>query len=51
MDEAAECDGILLMREGAILRQTTPDGLRSETGEPDLSRAFLTVIERETHSR
>ena len=45
MDEAAECDEILLMREGAILRQTTPDGLRSETGETDLSRAFLALIE------
>lgn len=45
MDEAAECDEILLMREGAILRQTTPDGLRRETGEPDLSRAFLQLIE------
>lgn len=46
MDEAAECDQILLMREGEILRQTTPDGLRSETGEPDLSRAFLALIEK-----
>jgi ABC-2 type transport system ATP-binding protein len=45
MDEAAECDEILLMRDGAILRQTTPDGLRSETGERDLSRAFLALIE------
>ena len=45
MDEAAECDEILLMREGAILRQTTPDGLRRETGEADLSRAFLALIE------
>jgi ABC-2 type transport system ATP-binding protein len=45
MDEAAECDEILLMRDGAILRQTTPDGLRSETGERDLSRAFLKLIE------
>ncbi len=45
MDEAAECDEILLMREGALLRQTTPDGLRSETGENDLSRAFLAIIE------
>ena len=45
MDEAAKCDEILLMREGAILRQTTPDGLRSETGETDLSRAFLAIIE------
>lgn len=46
MDEAAECDEILLMREGAILRQTTPEGLRSETGQADLSRAFLAIIER-----
>jgi ABC-2 type transport system ATP-binding protein len=45
MDEAAECDEILLMRDGAILRRTTPDGLRRETGEPDLSRAFLSLIE------
>ena len=45
MDEAAECDEILLMREGAILRRTTPDGLRAETGERDLSRAFLALIE------
>lgn len=46
MDEAAECDEILLMREGAILRHTTPDGLRTETGETDLGRAFLALIER-----
>jgi ABC-2 type transport system ATP-binding protein len=45
MDEAGECDEILLMREGTILRQTTPDGLRSETGETDLSRAFLAIIQ------
>jgi ABC-2 type transport system ATP-binding protein len=45
MDEAAECDEILLMRDGAILRRTTPDGLRSETGERDLSRAFVALIE------
>ena len=45
MDEAAECDDILLMRDGEILRQTTPDGLRRETGETDLSRAFLAIIE------
>lgn len=45
MDEAAECDEILLMRDGAILRQTTPDGLRTETGESDLSRAFLALVQ------
>lgn len=50
MDEAGECDDLLLMREGTLLRQTTPDGLRAETDEDDLSRAFLAVIERETAS-
>lgn len=46
MDEAGECHDLLLMRDGALLRHTTPDGLRAETGENDLSRAFLAVIER-----
>ena len=43
-DEAGECDAVLLMREGLILRETTPDALRAETGEDDLGRAFLAVI-------
>jgi ABC-2 type transport system ATP-binding protein len=46
MDEASECSQLLLMRDGDLLRQTTPDGLRSETGEHDMGRAFLAVIER-----
>jgi ABC-2 type transport system ATP-binding protein len=44
MDEAAECDRLLLMREGSILRDSTPAELRAETGEEDLSRAFLALI-------
>ena len=43
-DEAGECDALLLMRDGLILRATTPEGLRAETGEQDLGRAFLAVI-------
>ena len=46
MDEAAECDELLLMRDGDLLRQTTPEGLRSETGQQDMGRAFLAIIER-----
>jgi ABC-2 type transport system ATP-binding protein len=46
MDEASECDELLLMRDGRLLRQTTPEGLREETGEHELGRAFLTIIER-----
>ncbi len=45
MDEAGECDHLLLMRDGVLLRQCTPDQLRSETGENDLGRAFLAIIE------
>ncbi len=44
MDEAAECDALLLMRDGVILEHTTPGELRTETGEADLGRAFLSVI-------
>jgi len=47
MDEARECDELLLMRDGAILEQTTPAALREQTGEQDLAQAFLAVI-RET---
>ena len=45
MDEAAECDQLLLMRDGRLLEQTTPQALRDRTGEDDLGRAFLAVIE------
>jgi ABC-2 type transport system ATP-binding protein len=45
MDEASECDELLLMRDGAVLRQTTPEALRAETGKQDLGKAFLAVIE------
>jgi ABC-2 type transport system ATP-binding protein len=44
MDEAAECDALLLMREGSLVDQTTPDELRERTGENDLGQAFLAVI-------
>jgi ABC-2 type transport system ATP-binding protein len=44
MDEAARCDALLLMRDGAILARDTPDALRARTGEDDLGRAFLAVI-------
>ncbi len=46
MDEASACDTLLLLRDGALLAQTTPAGLREQTGEQDLGRAFLAVIEQ-----
>ncbi len=45
MDEAAQCDHLMLMREGELLRRCTPDELREETGRQDLGQAFLAVIE------
>jgi ABC-2 type transport system ATP-binding protein len=47
MDEAARCDDLLLMREGRLLAALTPAGLRDRTGEDDVERAFLRLIERE----
>jgi len=46
MDEASECDELLLMREGELLEQITPEQLRTRTGEQDLGRAFLAIIGR-----
>lgn len=44
MDEAEHCDRLLLMREGHLLAQLSPDELRAETGEQNLERAFLSLI-------
>lgn len=46
MDEAGECDRLLLMRDGHLLEDCTPEELRVETGEDELGRAFLALIER-----
>jgi ABC-2 type transport system ATP-binding protein len=45
MDEAARCDDLMLMRDGALLATETPDGLRERTGEDDLETAFLRLAE------
>jgi ABC-2 type transport system ATP-binding protein len=47
MDEAAECDLLLLMRDGRLVARETPDELRERTGIDDLGEAFLRLIERE----
>jgi ABC-type multidrug transport system ATPase subunit len=44
MDEAARCERLLLMREGRLLADDTPDALRAATGTQDLEEAFLHVI-------
>ncbi|MBF6300035.1 ABC transporter ATP-binding protein [Nocardia amamiensis] len=44
MDEAEHCDQLLLMRDGRLLAQLSPDELRVRTGEQNLETAFLTLI-------
>jgi ABC-2 type transport system ATP-binding protein len=44
MDEAARCQRLLLMREGTVLADDTPDGLRTATGTDDLEQAFLRLV-------
>jgi ABC-2 type transport system ATP-binding protein len=45
MDEASRCDRLLLMREGALVADTTPDELRERTGEQEMESAFLRLVE------
>jgi ABC-2 type transport system ATP-binding protein len=45
MDEATRCDRLVLLREGRVLADDTPDGLLRTTGEPDAESAFLHLIE------
>ncbi len=44
MDEAAHCDDLILMREGRVVAQLTPERLRSRTGRENLEDAFLALI-------
>ena len=45
MDEASECDLLILMRDGDILAFDEPDAIRERTGQRDLGEAFLKLIE------
>ncbi|RLV56135.1 heme ABC exporter ATP-binding protein CcmA [Aeromicrobium phragmitis] len=46
MDEAARCDRVLLLREGRLIADATPQGLRADAGTDDLDEAFLRIAER-----
>jgi len=46
MDEATRCHRLLLMREGTILADATPDGLLELTGTDSAEAAFLALIAR-----
>ena len=44
MDEAERCDRLLLMREGEIIAQGSPDRIREQTGARDIEDAFLRLV-------
>ncbi|MFD0316538.1 ABC transporter ATP-binding protein [Streptomyces flavalbus] len=48
MDEAERCHRLLLMREGEILADDTPDALRDRTGSDTVEAAFLTLVDQAT---
>ena len=45
MDEAENCDELILVREGRIVAQDTPEELLRRTGADDIGDAFLVLIE------
>ncbi len=51
MDEADECDTIILLRDGVMIARETPQALRDETGTDNLGDAFLHLIEQKAEPR
>lgn len=48
MDEAERCHRLLLMREGRILADDTPDALRTRTQSETVEAAFLHLVDEAT---
>ena len=44
MNEAGRCDRLLLIREGDLIADDTPDAVRASAGTDDLDQAFLHLI-------
>ncbi len=44
MDEATRCERLLLMREGGLLADDTPQALLDRTGAADMEAAFLHLV-------
>jgi ABC-2 type transport system ATP-binding protein len=44
MDEASRCDRLILIREGRVVADDTPDAVRAEAETDDLDEAFLRLI-------
>ena len=50
MDEATRCGRLLLMRDGQILADDSPDALLESTGTTDVEAAFLDLVARSERS-
>lgn len=50
MDEAERCHRLLLMREGEILADATPEALRTRTGADTVETAFLHLVDAATET-
>ncbi len=48
MDEARRCERIVLLREGRLVADDSPDAIRARTGTYDMDEAFLRLVEEET---
>ncbi|MFJ6987346.1 MULTISPECIES: ABC transporter ATP-binding protein [unclassified Streptomyces] len=46
MDEAERCHRLLLLREGEILAEDTPEALRTRTGADTVEAAFLHLVDQ-----
>lgn len=46
MDEADRCDRLVLLREGRVVADDTPDSLRAVTGKTAMDEVFLRLIEQ-----
>lgn len=44
MDEADRCDALVLLRDGRVVTQDSPAGLRQTTGAADVETAFLHLV-------
>ncbi len=47
MDEAERCDRLLLMRDGVIIADGTPDEIQQKAGADDIEQAFLSIVRGE----
>ena len=47
MDEAERCDRLLLMREGRIIADGSPDDIKQRAGVDDVEAAFLAIVRQD----